>query len=80
MIGFLLRLPGRIAVLALTAVVRLYQRLVSPLIGPHCRFEPSCSEYLCWRLPNMGRCGASAKGLWRILRCNPWCDGGLDPP
>ena len=59
--------------------VRAYQWTIRPLIGPHCRFWPSCSDYAIEAL----RCHGAARGSWlaagRILRCNPWCDGGYDP-
>ena len=59
--------------------VRAYQWTIRPLIGPHCRFWPSCSDYAIEALRSHG----AARGSWlaagRILRCNPWCDGGYDP-
>jgi putative membrane protein insertion efficiency factor len=59
--------------------VKLYQRLVSPLLPPACRFYPSCSAYAVQAL---GRHGA-ARGIWltlrRLSRCHPFHPGGLDP-
>lgn len=63
----------------LTSLIRLYQRLVSPLLGPRCRFYPSCSHYA---IEAIGRHGA-VRGSWlaarRITRCHPLNDGGFDP-
>lgn len=64
--------------LALVAL-RFYQRLISPLLPPACRFVPTCSEYAVDALEKHGM----AKGLWRamgrLLRCHPFCRGGYDP-
>jgi len=59
--------------------VRVYQWTLRPVIGANCRFCPSCSEYAieAFRAHGVARGGALAG--WRILRCNPWCDGGYDP-
>lgn len=63
----------------LIAVIALYRRVVSPLLGPHCRFVPSCSEYA---LEAVRRYGA-LRGTWlavrRVARCHPWSPGGVDP-
>ncbi len=61
-------------------LVRVYQRLVSPIIGPRCRFVPTCSEYLIQSVRKHGVLKGVVRGLWRILRCNPWNSGGYDPP
>lgn len=57
------------------ALVRFYQYLISPLLGPRCRFHPSCSHYTVEALDK--------HGLWlslrRLLRCHPWHPGGYDP-
>jgi len=61
------------------AFIRFYQKCISPLLGPHCRYLPTCSQYM---LEAVGRYGV-AKGGWlgfkRLLRCNPWAKGGYDP-
>ncbi|HUP92393.1 MAG TPA: membrane protein insertion efficiency factor YidD [Solimonas sp.] len=60
-------------------LIRLYQLLLSPLLGPRCRFHPSCSHYA---LEAIGRHGA-ARGGWltlrRVCRCHPLNPGGYDP-
>jgi putative membrane protein insertion efficiency factor len=63
----------------LIAVVKVYQYLVSPLIGPSCRFHPSCSSYAAQAITRHG----PWKGLYlaaaRLLRCHPWAAWGEDP-
>ena len=60
--------------------VRLYQLFLSPLIGRHCRFTPSCSNYFIGAVRKYGALRGSFKGIWRICRCHPWNPGGFDPP
>jgi putative membrane protein insertion efficiency factor len=61
-------------------LIRAYQVSLSPMLGPRCRFYPSCSQYAMEAVEN---CGVS-RGLWlatrRIGRCHPWHEGGFDPP
>ena len=61
-------------------IIRFYQIIISPILGKHCRFEPSCSKYCYSVIEKYG----AGKGLWmgfkRILKCNPWCCGGIDEP
>lgn len=67
---------------AAIAVLRLYQRLLSPLfgaLGAQCRFEPSCSQYAIDAVQQRGPLRGFALALWRILRCNPFHPGGYDP-
>jgi len=61
------------------ALIRLYQITLSPLIGRHCRFYPSCSEYAVEAIIRKGPIIGSLMAAWRILRCNPFCKGGYDP-
>ncbi|QQR54675.1 membrane protein insertion efficiency factor YidD [Candidatus Peregrinibacteria bacterium] len=76
--------PALLAIL----LVGLYQKTLSPdhswlrhlFPGGFCRFTPSCSMYTRLALEKYGFIRGSAKGLWRILRCNPWSKGGLDLP
>ena len=59
-------------------LIRLYQKTARfrPAV---CRFEPSCSEYTAQAINRYGVVKGVALGLWRILRCNPFCKGGYDP-
>lgn len=59
--------------------IRFYQRVISPLTPPSCRFEPSCSEYGAQAILAHGVLKGVLLGTWRILRCHPFCEGGLDP-
>jgi hypothetical protein len=68
---------GVVAVLVL--LVRLYQGAVSPLVGPCCKHSPSCSEYAVEALTRHGMIKGLVLAGWRVLRCNPWSGGGVDP-
>jgi uncharacterized protein len=59
--------------------IRAYQRLVSPLIGQHCKYYPSCSEYAVQAVQRFGILRGLVLAGWRLLRCNPWSNGGYDP-
>ncbi|MEX2173546.1 MAG: membrane protein insertion efficiency factor YidD [Pirellulaceae bacterium] len=69
-------LPAR----TIIALVRLYQLTLSPFIGRQCRFQPTCSHYMIGSVEKYGVIRGTAKGLWRLVRCNPLCKGGYDPP
>ncbi|MBK8261434.1 MAG: membrane protein insertion efficiency factor YidD [Nannocystis sp.] len=62
------------------ALIRVYQRLLSPLLGPCCRFYPSCSAYACACLAGHGFLRGSWLTLRRLGRCHPWHAGGVDLP
>jgi putative membrane protein insertion efficiency factor len=64
----------------LVAVIRAYQWTISPLLGPACRFEPTCSRYMIEAIRKYGPIRGVAKGLLRLSRCHPWNPGGYDPP
>jgi putative membrane protein insertion efficiency factor len=61
------------------AVIRGYQLGISPLLGPRCRFYPSCSDYALEAIAVHGVCKGGLLALARILRCHPWHPGGSDP-
>jgi putative membrane protein insertion efficiency factor len=63
----------------LIALIRIYQRAVSPFMKPSCRFYPSCSEYAVQALGAYGLLRGTVMAAWRVMRCNPWCRGGFDP-
>ncbi len=63
----------------LLAGVRAYRLLLRPWLGNACRFEPTCSAYTLQALERHGALRGTALGGWRLLRCNPWCQGGCDP-
>jgi len=70
---------SRAAVWALGLAIRAYQVLLSPLLGAHCRYTPTCSQYALEALRQHGVLRGLALAAWRILRCNPWGGGGYDP-
>jgi putative membrane protein insertion efficiency factor len=74
------RWPGRVLVSGLILAIRGYQWAISPLLGPVCRFEPSCSRYMIGALRRYGVVKGLWKGTGRLLRCHPWHPGGYDPP
>lgn len=59
--------------------IRLYQLLLSPLLGRNCRFEPTCSNYMKQAIIVWGPFKGLYLGLKRISRCHPWGDSGEDP-
>ena len=63
----------------LLALLAVYRYALSPLLGRHCRFEPSCSVYAMQALAKHGSFRGGRLALKRLLRCHPWCDGGYDP-
>jgi putative membrane protein insertion efficiency factor len=63
----------------LRGLIRLYQLLLSPFWGAQCRFHPTCSCYAMEALEKHGAIKGLALSVYRIVRCNPWADGGLDP-
>jgi putative membrane protein insertion efficiency factor len=60
------------------APIRLYQRLISPLLGSRCKYHPTCSEYALQAVSRYGVARGAVLAGWRILRCNPWSRGGFD--
>jgi putative membrane protein insertion efficiency factor len=70
---------SRAVVAGLVLLVRGYQKLISPLIGPHCRFAPTCSQYAIEALAQHGVVRGVGLAVRRILRCHPFAEGGLDP-
>ena len=63
----------------LKILIRVYQVALSPLLGPNCRYYPTCSQYAIEAIETHG----SLRGAWltikRISRCHPWHEGGFDP-
>ncbi len=59
--------------------IRLYQRLISPLMPARCKYHPSCSAYAAEAIRSYGPLRGTILSVWRLLRCNPFSNGGLDP-
>lgn len=72
----IIRLPATL----LIAAVRVYQIVISPMLGPNCRFTPTCSQYFIEAVRKYGAIRGTLKGTWRVCRCHPWSEGGHDPP
>lgn len=60
-------------------LIRAYQYLISPLLGPRCRFYPTCSHYAVEAIEHHGLPRGLLMALGRLSRCHPWHPGGLDP-
>jgi putative membrane protein insertion efficiency factor len=60
-------------------MLRVYKRWVSPAFPPACRYVPTCSEYAMEAVERYGALRGGAMAAWRVLRCHPFVEGGLDP-
>ncbi|MGI6345431.1 MAG: membrane protein insertion efficiency factor YidD [Bacillota bacterium] len=70
---------SKLAVKLAVFLIRVYRRWISPLLGPSCRFYPTCSEYMIQALEKYGFFRGGWLGVRRILRCHPFSPGGYDP-
>ena len=61
------------------APIRFYQRVISPAIPRRCKYEPTCSNYAVQAIREFGILRGLVLAAWRLLRCNPFSHGGLDP-
>lgn len=59
--------------------IKAYQWGIRPLMGQHCRFEPSCSHYALEAVQKHGLCSGFVLTTKRVCRCHPWNEGGFDP-
>ena len=60
-------------------IIRFYQKKISPLFGPRCRYYPTCSQYAVEAVERFGAFKGSILAVLRLLRCNPFFPGGYDP-
>jgi putative membrane protein insertion efficiency factor len=58
--------------------IRFYQRRISPLFPPRCKYYPTCSQYAVTAIERFGLFKGGLLAVWRILRCNPFSSGGVD--
>jgi hypothetical protein len=79
-VGLVCRAFDRAASAVLVGLVIGYKATLSPLLGRHCRFTPTCSAYFRAAVEKYGAVRGTLKGLARIGRCHPWHPGGHDPP
>ena len=75
----ILRIPRKIFLIILTPIIFIYQKLISPLLGPRCKYHPSCSNYLTQAITTHGIIKGIILGILRIIRCNPFSGGGYNP-
>jgi len=61
-------------------LIKDYQEIISPFLGHHCRFYPSCSQYSRLTIEKHGIAKGLILSFWRLLRCGPWSKGGIDIP
>lgn len=71
---FIVLIPRNLLVLILLG----YKKLISPLYGDVCRYYPSCSSYALGSFQQLGVIRGLPTSSWRLLRCNPWSEGGID--
>jgi hypothetical protein len=71
--------PARVLARFLVLLIGLYRLLLSPLLGPACRFEPSCSRFASEAISRHGPLRGGRLALRRLLRCHPFHTGGFDP-
>jgi uncharacterized protein len=58
--------------------IHAYRLVVSPLLGPRCKYHPTCSQYALDAIRELGALRGAVLAAWRVLRCNPWSHGGVD--
>jgi uncharacterized protein len=61
------------------APIRFYRRFISPALPRRCKYHPTCSEYAVEAVRTYGVLRGLVLAAWRVLRCNPWSHGGVDP-
>jgi putative membrane protein insertion efficiency factor len=62
------------------ALIRFYQRWISPALPARCKYYPTCSEYAVLAIRSKGYFLGTLMAVWRLIRCNPWSMGGIDYP
>lgn len=70
---------GMIIKYIMIGMIQLYRHTISPWMPPICRFTPSCSQYFLEALQKKGLIKGTYLGVYRLLRCQPFCEGGYDP-
>jgi len=71
--------PGQLLNIVPILLIRFYQSFISPLLGPSCKYHPTCSNYAIEAFRQHNFFYASWLTVWRVLRCNPFSKGGYDP-
>jgi len=73
------RAVSRAARALVAAPIVVYQRVISPALPRRCKYEPTCSRYALDAIRTYGILRGIVLATWRVLKCNPWSDGGYDP-
>ena len=73
------RAVSRAARVIVIAPIVVYRRVISPVLPRRCKYEPTCSRYGLDAIRTYGILRGIVLAVWRVLRCNPWSDGGYDP-
>jgi uncharacterized protein len=73
------RASGQLLASILLAPLRLYMRFISPALPRRCKYHPTCSAYAQQAIAELGVVRGGLLAGWRLLRCNPFSDGGYDP-
>ncbi len=71
---------GRLVSATMIGLIKLYQKYISVLHRPSCRFYPTCSNYAIEAIRKFGPLQGGIMAAYRVLRCGPWSEGGYDPP
>ena len=71
--------PARVVRAIAIAPLLVYRHVISPGLPRRCKYEPSCSRYALDAIREYGALRGIVLAAWRVLRCNPWSDGGYDP-
>lgn len=71
--------PTRWTIRILSALIQVYRYLISPVLGPRCRYLPTCSEYALEAIETHGPLAGCWLALRRVVRCHPWGGSGYDP-
>jgi uncharacterized protein len=74
-----LRAVSHAARVLASAPIVVYQKAISPALPRRCKYEPTCSRYAIDAIRSYGILQGIVLAAWRVLRCNPWSDGGYDP-
>lgn len=74
-----MKIISKVVVFPLIILVRIYQWIISPILPPVCRFQPTCSHYMIESLKIWGPIKGTYLGIRRIMRCHPWGGHGHDP-
>ena len=74
-----MRRASELAKATVVAPIKIYQKTVSRVLAPRCRYHPSCSEYAVQAIEKFGILRGLVLAGWRLVRCNPLSNGGFDP-